>query len=59
MGFDGVIVTDAMTMGGCAVGNQVEQSVAAFACGADFILWPPIETGERINEEMESGRIHR
>ena len=57
LGFDGVVVTDAMTMGGCSVGDQIEQSVAAFACGADFILWPPIEAGERIIEELESGRI--
>lgn len=26
-------------------------------CTADFILWPPIEAGERIIEELESGRI--
>ncbi len=57
LGFDGVVVTDAMTMGGCSVEDQVEQSVAAFACGADFILWPPVEAGERIIEELESGRI--
>lgn len=57
LGFDGVVVTDAMTMGGCSVGNQVEQAVAAFACGADFILWPPVEAGERIIEELETGRI--
>ncbi|MBR3761263.1 MAG: hypothetical protein IKK59_00820 [Lachnospiraceae bacterium] len=57
LGFDGVVVTDAMTMGGCSVGDQIEQAVAAFACGADFILWPPIEAGERIIEELESGRI--
>ena len=57
LGFDGVVVTDAMTMGGCSVGDQIEQSVAAFACGADLILWPPIEAGERIIEELESGRI--
>ena len=57
LGFDGVLVTDAMTMAGCAVGDQVEQSVAAFACGADFILWPPVEAGECIIEELESGRI--
>ena len=57
LGFGGVVVTDAMTMAGCAAGDQVEQAVAAFACGADFILWPPIEAGERIIEELESGRI--
>ena len=57
LGFDGVVVTDALTMGGCATGNQVEEAVAAFACGADILLWPPIEAGDRIVEEIEAGRI--
>ena len=57
LGFDGVVVTDALTMGGKAYGNQVEETVAAFACGADFLLWPPLEAGERIIEELENGNI--
>lgn len=57
LGFDGVVVTDALTMGGKAYGNQVEETVAAFACGADFLLWPPLEAGERIIEELEKGNI--
>lgn len=57
LGFDGVVVTDALTMGGCATGDMVEQSVAAFASGADYLLWPPVEAGERIIEELENGNI--
>lgn len=57
LGFEGVVVTDALTMGGCSSGNQVEEAVAAFACGADILLWPPVEAGDRIVEEIESGRI--
>jgi len=57
LGFDGVVVTDALTMGGCSSGNQVEEAVAAFACGADILLWPPVEAGDRIVEEIENGRI--
>ena len=57
LGFDGVVVTDALTMGGCSIENQVEEAVAAFACGADFLLWPPLEAGDRIVEEIEAGRI--
>ena len=57
LGFDGVVVTDALTMGGCSLENQVEEAVAAFACGADFLLWPPVEAGDRIVEEIEAGRI--
>lgn len=57
LGFDGVVVTDALTMGGCAIENQIEEAVAAFACGADLLLWPPVEAGDRIVEEIEAGRI--
>ncbi|MBE6645308.1 MAG: hypothetical protein E7612_08040 [Ruminococcaceae bacterium] len=57
LGFEGVVVTDALTMGGCTVGSQVEEAVAAFACGADILLWPPVEAGDRIVEEIEAGRI--
>lgn len=57
LGFDGAVVTDALTMGGKAYGDQVEEAVAAFACGADFLLWPPIEAGDRIIEEIEKGNI--
>ena len=44
-------------MGGSTVENQVEYAVTAFACGADILLWPPIETADRIVEEIEAGRI--
>jgi beta-N-acetylhexosaminidase len=57
LGFQGVIVTDAMTMGGCGTENGIEDSVAAFACGADLILWPEEEVGDRIVEEIEKGNI--
>ncbi len=57
LGFDGAVVTDALTMGGKAYGDQVEEAVAAFACGADFLLWPPVEAGDRIVEEIEKGNI--
>lgn len=57
LGFDGVVVTDALTMGGCGLEDQVEQAVASFACGADLLLWPPLEAGDRIVEEIEKGNI--
>ena len=57
LAFDGAVVTDALSMGGKAYGDQVEEAVAAFACGADFLLWPPVEAGERIIEEIENGNI--
>ncbi len=57
LGFEGVVVTDAMTMGGCGTEDGVEDSVAAFACGADLLLWPMEEVGDRIVEEIEKGNI--
>lgn len=57
LGFQGVIVTDAMTMGGCGTEDGIADSVAAFACGADLILWPEEEVGDRIVEEIEKGNI--
>ena len=37
--------------------NQVDEAIAAFACGADFLLWPPLEAGDRIVEELEAGTV--
>lgn len=57
LGFKGAVVTDALTMGGMACGNQTEDAVQAFKSGADFLLWPPMEAGDRIVEEIEKGNI--
>lgn len=57
LGFDGVVVTDALTMGGCGVADLVGTAVKAFACGADLLLWPPEEAGDAIVAEIESGNI--
>ncbi|MBR5553933.1 MAG: hypothetical protein IKV98_08820 [Clostridia bacterium] len=57
LGFKGAVVSDALIMGGMACGNQIEDSVQAFKSGADFLLWPPMETADRIVEEIEKGNI--
>ncbi len=57
LGFQGVIVTDAITMGGCGTEDGIADGVAAFACGADILLWPEEEVGDRIVEEIEKGNI--
>lgn len=57
LGFKGAVVTDALIMGGMATGNLVEECVQAFRAGADFLLWPPVETADRIVELLESGEI--
>jgi len=45
MGFKGVIVTDALNMGGIAgyYENQLETEIASFKAGSDILLWPQIE----------------
>lgn len=57
LGFEGAVVTDALVMGGMATGNLVEECVQAFRSGADLLLWPPVETADRIVELLESGEI--
>ncbi len=58
LGFKGVVVTDAMTMGGCAIDcNTVAQETAAYACGADVLLFAEVESAENIVKELENGNI--
>ena len=57
LGFRGAVVTDALCMGGLASGDQVMDAVNAFKSGADFLLWAPMEAGERIVEMIEAGEI--
>lgn len=57
LGFDGVVVTDALVMGGMATGDIVKETVQAFKAGADVLLWPPVEAAEAIEEAILSGEI--
>ncbi len=57
LGFSGAVVTDALIMGGMATGDLVAETVRAFQCGADLLLWPPMEAADAIVDELESGRI--
>lgn len=55
--FDGVVVTDALIMGGMATGDIVKETVQAFKVGADMLLWPPVEAADAIAEAIENGDI--
>ncbi len=57
LGFEGAVVTDALIMGGMATGDLVAETVQAFQCGADFLLWPPVEAADAIVDKLESGEI--
>ncbi|WP_062380546.1 glycoside hydrolase family 3 N-terminal domain-containing protein [Demequina pelophila] len=62
LGFDGVVVTDALNMGAIANHHGAgEAAVMALAAGADTLLMPASVNGaiEGIVEAVESGRLDR
>ncbi|HAC62363.1 MAG TPA: beta-glucosidase, partial [Cyanothece sp. UBA12306] len=62
LGFKGLIVTDALIMGGVAnYASPEEVAVMAVEAGADILLMPkdPQKTIEAIYQAVESGRIPR
>ena len=62
LGYQGLVVTDAMDMGGITVRFAPgEAAVRAFAAGADALLMPPVPDAafEALQEAVKSGRISR
>jgi len=62
MGFKGIIVTDALEMGGIAQGySSGEAAVLALAAGADALVMPPDPEGavRAILAAVQSGRLTR
>ena len=59
MGFKGVIITDALNMGGCAgyYPNELEVSVQCFVAGADVVLWPSLAYMDTIEARINRGEI--
>jgi beta-glucosidase len=60
MGFEGLIVTDALIMGGVTkVASPSEVVVMAVEAGADILLMPPdpVEAIEAVDQAVRSGRI--
>jgi beta-N-acetylhexosaminidase len=60
LGFDGIIVTDAMDMSGLTIYfNQDEAAVRAVAAGADMLLKPsdPEACARGLREAVHSGRL--
>ncbi|MBO4530248.1 MAG: glycoside hydrolase family 3 protein [Paludibacteraceae bacterium] len=57
--YKGVIITDALNMGGCAgyYKNELEVSVQCFAAGADVVLWPSIEYMDTVEARINRGEI--
>lgn len=62
LGFEGLIVTDALVMGGITnYASSEEVAVMAVEAGADILLMPhdPEKTIEAVYQAVESGRITR
>lgn len=59
MGFKGVIVSDAMNMGGASgyYDDALEASVQCFIAGADMILWPSLAYMDTIEARILRGEI--
>lgn len=57
--YKGVIITDALNMGGCAgyYKNELEVSVQCFAAGADVVLWPSLEYMDTVEARINRGEI--
>jgi len=62
LGYQGLVVTDAMDMGGITVRYAPgEAAVRAFAAGADALLMPPVPDAafDALRDAVKSGRITR
>lgn len=59
MGFSGIVVTDALDMGGFVrwFDDRKVSEVKSIAAGADMLLWPFLETIDRVEEAVQVGEI--
>lgn len=57
LGFEGVVVTDALVMGGFAGPGGVQNQVRSFAAGNDVVLWPKLEYIDLLEQEIVNGNI--
>ena len=59
MGYKGVVISDAMNMGGASgfYGNALEASVQCFIAGADMILWPSLAYMDTVEARILRGEI--
>lgn len=57
--YKGVVITDALNMGGCAgyYKDELEVSVQCFAAGADVVLWPSLAYMDTVEARINRGEI--
>lgn len=56
MNFEGVVVTDALIMGGFS-GSSVDLEIESFLAGSDVLLWPSLEYMDVLEQKILSGEI--
>jgi len=59
MKFNGVIMSDALNMGGAAgyYPNELETAIKAFEAGVDLVLWPGLEFMDTLEARINRGEI--
>ena len=57
LGFDGVVITDALVMGGIDCSDTCRITVEAFAAGHDILLFANLDAVDVIVEKLEKGEI--
>lgn len=59
MGFKGVVISDALNMGGAAgyYDNELETSIKCFEAGVDLMLWPGLSFMDTLEARILRGEI--
>ena len=59
MKFNGILMSDAMNMGGAAgfYENELETSIQAFKAGVDMVLWPTLKFMDTLEIRIKRGEI--
>ena len=59
MGFDGIVVTDALDMGGFAgwYPTQEQSEIESFKAGCDMMLWPSDSYADNLEKAILSGEV--
>lgn len=59
MGFEGIVISDALNMGGLQsyYPTPVETQIQAFKAGTDLMLWPSLAYFDALEQRIRSGEI--
>ncbi|MBO5105739.1 MAG: glycoside hydrolase family 3 protein [Clostridia bacterium] len=57
LGFKGVVITDALCMGGFTGENALQNTIKSFLAGNDVLLWPSFEYIDEMERLILSGEV--